>query len=131
VDTGTLHEVAPFAAELGAEVLAAGPEEVRLRLGWTPERTTAGGAMHSGAPMALANTAAALCAFLHLPDGAGGTTTIESKPDFLRAMREGHVEAIARPLHTGRSTIVIEKLSNRTDQPVVDHGRVETRRQRL
>jgi uncharacterized protein (TIGR00369 family) len=38
----------------------------------------------------------------------GGTTTIESKPDFLRAMREGHVEVIARPLHTGRSTIVIE-----------------------
>jgi 1,4-dihydroxy-2-naphthoyl-CoA hydrolase len=51
--------------------------------------------------MALADTAGALWAFLHLPGGAGGTTTIESKPDFLRAMREGHVEAIARPLHTG------------------------------
>lgn len=68
-DTGTLHEVAPFPAELGAEVLAAGPEEVRLLLGWTPERTTAGGAMHGGALMALADTAGALCAFLHLPDG--------------------------------------------------------------
>ena len=34
MDTGTLHEFAPFSAELGAaEVLAAGPEEVRLRLG--------------------------------------------------------------------------------------------------
>jgi hypothetical protein len=43
VDTGTLHEVAPFPAELGAEVLAAGPQEARLCLGWTPERTTAGG----------------------------------------------------------------------------------------
>ena len=40
-DTGTLHEVAPFPAELGAEVLAT--EEARLRLGWSPERTTAGG----------------------------------------------------------------------------------------
>jgi 1,4-dihydroxy-2-naphthoyl-CoA hydrolase len=108
VDTGTLHDVAAFSAELGAEVLAAGPEEVHLRLGWTPERTTAGGAMHGGAPMALADRAGTLCAFLHLPDGVGGTTTIESKPDFLRAVREGHVEAIARPLHTGRSTIVIE-----------------------
>jgi hypothetical protein len=43
VDTGTLHEVAPLPAELGAEVLAAGPEEPHLRLGWAPERTTAGG----------------------------------------------------------------------------------------
>lgn len=64
--------------------------------------------MHGGALMALADTAGALCAFLHLPDGAAGTTTIESKPNFLRAVREGHVEAIARPLHTGRSTIVID-----------------------
>ena len=108
MDTGTLHEVAPFAAALGAEVLVAEPEEVRLRLEWTPERTTAGGAMHGGALMALADTAGALCAFLHLPDGAAGTTTIESKTNFLRAVRDGYVEAIARPLHTGRTTIVID-----------------------
>ncbi len=108
MDTRTLHEVAPFAGELGAEVVAAGPEEVRLRLAWTPERTTAGGAMHGGALMALADMAGAVCAFLNLPDGAAGTTTIQSGTNFLRAVREGHVEAVARPLHTGRSTIVVD-----------------------
>ena len=108
MDTPTLHQVAPFAGELGAEVLAAGPEEVRLRLDWTAERTTAGGAMHGGALMALADTAGAVCAFLNLPEGAVGTTTIHSGTNFLRAVRDGHVEAVARPLHTGRSTIVVD-----------------------
>jgi uncharacterized protein (TIGR00369 family) len=103
-----LHQVAPFAAVLGAEVVAAAPEEVRLRLEWTEERTTAGGAMHGGALMALADMAGAVCAFLNLPDGASGTTTIQAGTSLLRAVRAGHVEAVARPLHAGRSTVVVE-----------------------
>jgi uncharacterized protein (TIGR00369 family) len=56
----------------------------------------------------LADSAGALCAFLNLPEGSAGTTTIESKTNFLRAVHEGHVEAIARPLHAGRTTIVVD-----------------------
>jgi acyl-coenzyme A thioesterase PaaI-like protein len=41
---------------------------------------------------------------LNLPDGAIGTGTIESKTDFLRAVRGGAVTATARPLHAGRAT---------------------------
>jgi len=108
VDTEVLRQAAPFAETLGAEVVSASPEEVRLRLEWTPGRTTAGGAMHGGALMSLADIAGAVCAFLNLPDRATGTTTIESKTNFLRALREGHVEAIARPLHTGRTTAVVD-----------------------
>ncbi len=44
---------------------------------------------------------------MNLPDGAG-TTTIESKTHFLRAVREGTAVATARPLHLGRSLIVVE-----------------------
>ena len=108
VDTDLLRQAAPFAETLGAEVLAASPEEVRLRLDWTPGRTTAGGAMHGGALMSLADMAGAVCAYLNLPDGGTGTTTIESKTNFLRALRGGHVEATARPLHIGRTTAVID-----------------------
>jgi uncharacterized protein (TIGR00369 family) len=108
VDTDALREAAPFARALGAEVVAAAPGEVRLRLDWTPERTTAGGAMHGGALMSLADMAGAVCAFLNLPEGGTGTTTIESKTNFLRALRGGHVEAVSRPLHAGRTTAVID-----------------------
>jgi len=45
--------------------------------------------------------------FLHVPEGAS-TTTVESKTNFLRGVREGHVEAVARPLHVGRSFIVVD-----------------------
>ncbi len=46
------------------------------------------------------------CAFTN--PGAVGTTTIESKTNFFRAVRSGYVEATARPLHVGRTTVVIE-----------------------
>ena len=97
----------PFARELGIEVTAATPEEVRGRLAWSERLCTAGGVMHGGVLMAFADTLGASCAFLNLPEGAL-TSTIESKTNFFRAVREGHVEAAARPLHVGRSTIVIQ-----------------------
>ena len=59
--------------------------------------------------MATADAAGGACAFLNLPDGAIGTSTIESKTNFLGAVREGStLTATATPLHVGRTTIVIE-----------------------
>jgi uncharacterized protein (TIGR00369 family) len=106
--TETAHASMPFAATLGLEVIDASPEEVTARLPWAEHLCTAGGILHGGALMALADTAGAYCAFLNLPDGATGTATIESKTNFFRAVREGHVDATSRVLHRGRTTIVVE-----------------------
>jgi 1,4-dihydroxy-2-naphthoyl-CoA hydrolase len=97
----------PFARELGIEIDTAGPDEVTGRLAWAPERTTAGGVMHGGALMTLADSLGAACAFLNLPAGAS-TTTLESKTNFFRAVRDGEVRGTARPLHTGRRFIVVQ-----------------------
>ena len=105
--TDFMHTAMPFSTALGAQVVSAGKDEVRLRVDWTAERCTAGGVLHGGLLMALADTAGAWCAFLHVPEGAS-TTTVESKTNFLRGVRDGHVEAVARPLHTGRSFIVVD-----------------------
>src|SRR5205823_15040073 len=91
VDAQALAQSMRFAVALGVEVMAAVPEEVRGRLGWTPERCTTGGVLHGAALMALGDTLGAVCAFLNLPAGAT-TTTIESKTNFFRAVRGGHVE---------------------------------------
>jgi uncharacterized protein (TIGR00369 family) len=56
-----------------------------------------------------------VCAFLNLPEGALGTSTIESKTNFLRAVRDGAITASTRPLHAGRTTIVIESEITRED----------------
>ncbi len=101
-------EAVPFAKALGMTVLAIDADEVRCRLDWTPERTTTGGAMNGGAIMALADNAGGMLAFLNLPDGAAGTSTISSSTNFLRGVREGHVDSITRPIHKGRTTIVAE-----------------------
>ena len=102
-----LIESMPFARELGIEVTAATHDEVRGRIAWSERLCTAGGVLHGGVLMAFADTLGASCAFLNLPEGAL-TTTIESKTNFFRAVREGHVEGLARPLHVGRSTIVVQ-----------------------
>jgi uncharacterized protein (TIGR00369 family) len=106
--TAGLHQTVPFAAHLGIEVVAASPSSVTGRLAWQEKLCTAGGALNGGVIMGLADNVGALCAFLNLPAGAGGTTTIESKTNFLRAIRSGHATAIARPLHVGRRIIVVE-----------------------
>jgi uncharacterized protein (TIGR00369 family) len=98
----------PLVETLGVEVVAASPEEVHLRLEHQDRLCTAGGILHGGALMSLADSAGAYCAFLNLPEGATGTATIESKTNFFRAVRDGHVDAISRILHSGRTTIVVE-----------------------
>ena len=102
------HEVMPLTRLLGVEPVAADRHEVRARLAWREELCTAGGVLHGGAIMALADSAGAVCAFLNLPDGATGTATIQSSTSFLRPVRGGHLEAISRPLHVGRSVIAVE-----------------------
>lgn len=97
----------PFAGVVGMEILSASAEEVRGRLAWAPERCTTAGVLHGGAIISVADTLGATCAFLNLPHGAT-TSTIESKTNFFRAVREGHIDATSRPLHVGRSTIVVE-----------------------
>ena len=98
----------PFAELLGIELVAADTDEVRARLSWSAERCTAGGIMHGGALIGLADAAGGLCAYLNLPEGATATATIESKTNFFRPVSSGHVEATSRVLHGGRTTIVVE-----------------------
>ena len=57
--------------------------------------------------MSLADTLGGVCAFLNLPPGST-TATIESKTNFFRAVREGFVTGTSRPLHVGRSFIVVQ-----------------------
>jgi 1,4-dihydroxy-2-naphthoyl-CoA hydrolase len=97
----------PFAAGLGLEVASASAEEVRGSMPWAPERCTAGGVLHGGALMSFADTLGAICAFLNLPEGTT-TATVESKTNLFRAVRGGNVTGVARPLHVGRSFIVVQ-----------------------
>jgi 1,4-dihydroxy-2-naphthoyl-CoA hydrolase len=97
----------PFAGELGIELVSAAPEEVRGSMPWAPQLCTVAGVLHGGALMSFADTLGAVCAFLNLPDETT-TTTVESKTNFFRAVRGGHVIGVTRPLHAGRRFIVVQ-----------------------
>jgi len=105
-----LEQLMPLAATLGIRADEYTPERVVLSLEWAPGLCTANGILHGGAIMALADSAGGASAMLNLPEGAEGTTTIESKTNFFGAVRSGAVTAIATPLHRGRTTIVVETL---------------------
>ena len=89
------------------EVMETTPEKVVIRARWAAQRCTVGGALHGGYLMAVADSAGGGCAGLNLPPGAS-TSTIESKTNFIRGVTEGFIEAVATPIHVGRTTIVVQ-----------------------
>ena len=104
--TEVVNAQMPLGATLGIRLFG-GAEEVDATIEWAPGLCTSAGVLHGGVLMALADSAGGVCAFLNLPAGAT-TATIESKTNFLGAVRQGTVLARARPLHIGKTTIVIE-----------------------
>jgi uncharacterized protein (TIGR00369 family) len=109
----------PLARTIGIEIVEAGKSMVRGRLKVRPEICTGGHILHGGAIMAFADTLGATGAFLNLPDGAG-TTTIESKTNFISGAKEGTtVTAESTPLHVGRRTSVWQTKIMREDGKLV------------
>jgi 1,4-dihydroxy-2-naphthoyl-CoA hydrolase len=106
--TALIHAQVPLCATLGITADTFRPEEVVLSLDWAPNLCTGNDVLHGGIVMALADSAGAICAFLNLPEGAGGTATIESTTNFIAATRGGTVKAQSRPLHVGKRVIVLE-----------------------
>src|SRR4051812_9034476 len=106
--TEQIQGLMPFCATLGMRAVRMDPDGIELEMDWTAERCTSNALLHGGALMALADSAGGACAFANLPDGTSGTSTIESKTNFLGAVRTGSVHAVARPLHVGSTTIVVE-----------------------
>ena len=98
----------PLAKTLGMRTDEYTADRVVVSVDWAPELCTSNGVVHGGVIMALADSAGGGCAFLNLPAGATGTSTIESKTNFLGAVRGGTVTATSVPLHRGTTTIVVE-----------------------
>lgn len=113
-----MREALPLALTLGMRLIAMDPGKVVMEVDWAPELCTAGGVLHGGTVMTLADSAGAITAFLNLPHGAAGTSTIESKTNFFSAVKEGTVTATSSPLHVGASTIVVETDVSNGDRPV-------------
>jgi len=106
-DLQALVSLMPFARRLGLTLEEAGPERVVARLDWAPDLCTAAGVMPGGVLMSLADSVGALVAFLGLPDGAT-TATVTSTTQMFRPVTRGTVQAVAVPLHRGRTIVTVQ-----------------------
>jgi uncharacterized protein (TIGR00369 family) len=97
----------PFAELQGVRFTEAGRDRVVARMLVRPDLCTLGDTIHGGAIMALADSVGAAATVINLPEHAKGTTTIESKTNFIGGARQGMtVVATATPVHRGRRTQV-------------------------
>lgn len=97
----------PFAGVLGIDVTVAEKDRIEARMLVRPDMCNPVKVLHGGAIMSFADTLGAMGASLNLPEGAAGTTTLESKTNFIGSAREGEtVVALCTPIHIGRRTSV-------------------------
>ena len=98
----------PFTASLGIEITHADAESVKGNFAIKEEHCTIANSVHGGALMAFADSLGAIAAFMNLPDGATGTTTIESKTNFLRPAPAGStITAVTTPVSVGKKLCVL------------------------
>ncbi|WP_225030034.1 PaaI family thioesterase [Xinfangfangia pollutisoli] len=119
---GGIHPVArnqpPFAQFLGLRLLSAHPDRVEAEMPVVPELINRNGVLHGGAIMGIADNVGGTGAFMNLAEGEG-TTTVESKTNFLRAVPAGDLlRAVAVPLHIGRKTQIWQTTLYRGDGKV-------------
>jgi len=97
----------PFAELKGVTFTDAEKDRVvaKMLVRWSVQRS--GRTIHGGAIMAFADSVGAAATVINLPEDAKGTTTIESKTNFIGGAKEGAtVIATATPVHRGRRTQV-------------------------
>jgi uncharacterized protein (TIGR00369 family) len=105
-----------FPRHIGIELLAADKDRVEGRLPVTKDLTNHLPNVHGGAIMSLADAMGAIGAHLNMPEGAAGTTTIESKTNFIKpAMQGDTLHAVATPLSVGRRLSVWQTEITRND----------------
>jgi uncharacterized protein (TIGR00369 family) len=108
-----------YPKNLGMRITGADSDRVTAELIVTEDICTTGHTLHGGAAMTMADFLGASATFLNLPPGAG-TTTLESKTNFIGSARVGEkVLATCEPVHKGRSTHVWRTTLKREDGKVI------------
>ncbi|MCB1525476.1 MAG: PaaI family thioesterase [Rhodoblastus sp.] len=98
--------IMPLARLMGIRLVEQTPDKVVAEMEVREDLCTTNSILHGGAYMAFADTIGAVATVLNLPPGAG-TTTVESKTNFISAIRAGEIaRAECTPVHRGKTTQV-------------------------
>ncbi len=110
----------PLAQLMGVTFTEAAKDKVVATMLVRDDLCTLGNTIHGGAIMAFADSVGAAATIINLPAEAQGTTTIESKTNFLGGAKAGTtVTATATPVHLGRRTQVWQTRLTTTEGKLV------------
>jgi 1,4-dihydroxy-2-naphthoyl-CoA hydrolase len=105
-----------FTKTLGVIIESASQTEIIGRLPINRALTNHTPNVHGGAIMSLGDALGAIGAYLNMPEGAAGTTTIESKTNFIKPAMDGDtLTGISTPLSRGRRLSVWQTEITRGD----------------
>lgn len=115
-DLQSFSDAVNFAAHIGIQLVAADKNRVEGKLPIRKELTNHLPNVHGGAIMSLADALGAIGAHMNVPEGSAGTTTIESKTNFIKPAMEGDtLHGVATPLSVGRRLSVWQTEITRDD----------------
>ena len=98
--------IMPFSNLMGVRLIETSPDRVIAEMPVREDLCTANHICHGGAYMAFADAIGAVATVINLPEGAR-TTTIESKTNFIGAIKAGEIaRAECTPVHKGGTTMV-------------------------
>jgi uncharacterized protein (TIGR00369 family) len=107
--------MSPFVKLMGVKVIKRSPERSEAELHIREELCNRRGVIHGGALMGWADTMGGMTASAAINEGQR-TATIESKTNFFAPIPMGDTaHAICTPLHSGRTTIVLQTNITRSD----------------
>ena len=105
----------PFTRLMGVKIISRTAERTESELLVREDLCNRHGIMHGGAVMAWGDTLGGMTAVAALAEGQR-TATIESKTNFFAPIPKGDAaHAVCTPLHSGRTTIVLQTNITRSD----------------
>jgi uncharacterized protein (TIGR00369 family) len=109
------REPSPFTRLMGIKIIDWTAERTESELHVREDLCNRRGVMHGGAVMAWGDTLGGMTASAALTDSQN-TATIESKTNFFAPIPKGDTaRAVCTPLHSGRTTIVLQTNITRGD----------------
>ncbi|WP_091552780.1 PaaI family thioesterase [Micromonospora pattaloongensis] len=116
-------EMGGFAGALGLEITELSGDRVALRFEVKPHLLQPYGIVHGGVYASAVETAASIAAAVWLGD-RGQVVGVSNQTDFLRAVRDGELTAVATPLHRGRSQQLWQVEITDAEQRLIARGQV-------
>jgi len=93
---------------LGIEFIEVGDDFLKARMPVDQRTKQPAGILHGGSSVVLAESLASWAATFVIDPSQQSCVGLEINANHLRAVREGHVVGVARPVHLGKSTQVWE-----------------------